>query len=63
MGIVHITQPPSCLLQVEKLMLGVQSCAYGSEDGVLTADILKRVVTQKAKEHDVKVKMTAPIHV
>lgn len=44
-------------------MLGVQSCAYGSEDGVLTADILKKVVTQKAKEHDAKVKMTATSHV
>lgn len=50
------------MFQVEKLMLGVQSCAYGSEDGVLTADMLKRVVTQKAKEHDAKVKMTAPTH-
>lgn len=59
--ISHERTPPS-LLQVEKLMLCVQSCAYGSEDGVLTADILKRVVTQKAKEHGAKVKMTAPTH-
>ena len=44
-------------------MLGVQSCAYGSEDGVLTADMLKRVVSQKAKEHGVKVEMRAPTHV
>lgn len=40
-------------------MLSVQSCAYGSEDGVLTADMLKRVVAQKAKEHSAKVKMRA----
>lgn len=52
-------------LQVEKLMLGVQSCAYGSEDGVLTADMLKRVVSQKAKEHGAKAEMRvmAPSHV
>lgn len=43
-------------------MLGVQSCVYGSEDGILTADILKKVVTQKAKEHDAKIKMVAPTH-
>ncbi|CAM9102408.1 unnamed protein product [Hapterophycus canaliculatus] len=49
--------------EVEKLMLGVQSCAYGSEDGVLTADMLKRVVTQKAREHSAKVKMRATGHV
>lgn len=52
-----------CVLQVEKLMLGVQSCAYGSEDGVLTADMLKRVVTHKAKEHGAKAEMRAPTHV
>lgn len=40
-------------------MLGVQSCAYGSEDGVVTADMIKRVATQKAKEHGAKVKMRA----
>ncbi|CAM9405685.1 unnamed protein product [Ectocarpus sp. 6 AP-2014] len=45
--------------EVEKLMLGVQSCAYGSEDGVVTADMIKRVATQKAKEHGAKVKMRA----
>ncbi|CAM9476678.1 unnamed protein product [Ectocarpus sp. 8 AP-2014] len=45
--------------EVEKLMLGVQSCAYGSEDGVVTADMIKRVAAQKAKEHGAKVKMRA----
>ena len=50
------------VFQVEKLMLGVQSCAYGSEDGVITADMLKRVVTHKAKEHAAKVQMRAPTH-
>ncbi|CAM9875822.1 unnamed protein product [Scytosiphon promiscuus] len=45
--------------EVEKLMFGVQSCAYGSEDGVLTADMLKRVVTQKTREHSAKIKMRA----
>eukprot|EP00903_Cladosiphon_okamuranus_P008285 g7974.t1 len=49
--------------EVEKLMLGVQSCAYGSEDGVLTADMLKRVVTHKVKEHGEKAEMRAPTHV
>ena len=50
-------------MQVEKLMLGVQSSAYGSEDGVLTADMLKRVVNHKAKEHSAKVRMRARINV
>ncbi|CAB1106340.1 unnamed protein product [Ectocarpus sp. CCAP 1310/34] len=45
--------------EVEKLMLGVQSCAYGSEDGMVTADMIKRVATQKAKEHGAKVNMRA----
>lgn len=53
----------SVLLQVEKLMLAVQSCAYGSEDGVVTADMLKRVVTHKAEEHAAKAEMRAPTHV
>ena len=38
-------------------MLAVQSCAYGSEDGVLTADMLKRVIAQKTSEHGTKAEM------
>lgn len=45
--------------QVSKLMLGVQSCAYGSEDGIITADMLKRVASQKAREHSTKAEMRA----
>lgn len=45
--------------QVSKLMLAVQSCVYGSEDGVLTADMLKRVVAQKTSEHGTKAEMRA----
>lgn len=40
-------------------MLAVQSCVFGSEDGVLTADMLKRVVAQKASEHGTKAEMRA----
>ena len=28
-------------------MLAVQSCAYGSEDGVLTADMIKKVIVNR----------------
>lgn len=43
--------------QVSKLLLSVQSCAYGSEDGELTADIVKKVVSQKTREHTAKLDM------
>lgn len=43
--------------QISKLMLAVQSCAFGSEDGVLTGDMLKRVVAQKVNEHRTKAGM------
>lgn len=45
--------------QVAKLMLAVQSCAHGSEEGILTADMVKRIVSQKAREHGTKESMRA----
>lgn len=40
-------------------MLAVQSCVFGSKEVVLTAEMLKRVVAQKAREHGTKAKMRA----
>lgn len=48
-------------------MLAVQSCAYGSEDGVLTADMLKKVRFNSFKRHRVsglvKISIRTPLAV
>ena len=59
LSLVSLCLCPWACLQVSKLMLAVQSAAYGSANNELTSNLVKTIVGLKVEEHSRKMEMVA----